>query len=120
MVRVDRLDVRGHLRDPAPDELARVIAAPRLVRELPREDRRIVPVLPAVVRVHAVQEMAHVVLVELLAVRVRVERIRARARRAPPDVLRHPAEVGPVVHEADQEPHAGLVRLVQHVVHRPE
>ena len=120
MVGVDRLDIGGHLRDPAAHELPRAIAAPGLVGELPGEDRWIISIEPTIISVDPIDEVTHVILVELAAARVRVERVGARARGAPANVLRHPAEVSPVVHEADEEPHARLVSLVEDIVHRAE
>ena len=117
VVRVDGLDMGAHLGEPLIHPRARAITGARLVGQLPPEHRRVVLVRAPVVRVDAVQEVAHVVLVELLAGRAGVEGIGALAGRAPLHVLGHPAVVPPVVDEGDQEPDAGEVGLVQDVVH---
>ena len=121
---IDALHVRGHLLDPALERVAREVALDsRLVGQLPAEDRGVIPVRDAVVGVDAIQNGENVLTVPLARIRVRVEVVPLRGRfragtvvRIPGHILVHPAIVGPVVDQRQQDAQSEVVGLVNHVV----
>ena len=112
---VQALDIGRHLIDPAGDcgggagaGVGQRAGAAGLIRELPRKDGRRV----SIPRHHRLD----VVLVRGLDVRVRVERRLSAAGGKGVDVHLHPAVVGPVVDEGDDEAHAALLRRSHNVI----
>ena len=145
VIRIQRLDVRGHLFDPRLQRVAgvardvvlqtlirrasnlhgQIFRRPRLVHEVPPEYRRVVAVSNAGEGVHAPDHRGDVVLVQPARVRVREEIVPARqlavaatfAREKAPSVVRvRAAVVLPVVREGDEESNPAFSRLRHGVV----